>query len=345
LIGANRVVLFDPDWNPQADAQARERAWRFGQKNPVTVYRLISAGTIEEKIYQRQIFKTAITNQVLQDPRQRRMFSQKDLKDLFTLKPDVSDMDTDGGVTETGELTKGRGVVHTVDVNEYDINEKNLYNTKDNKDTLDEVLKTKGLAGIFDHDIVDQPFAKKSMTAREMEQQAKQAAARAADTLRKSSQESVLFTPTWTGTSDTDPRRFGGVVKNSKMQSSFQPSNIASYDRGFGGATSVGIGRSAGSRVASSNALLSQVRQRRQEVQEVATPSISSSSGEDSKNVKLLKRIRDFIEQYNLKVGDGPTTTELLTHFNGENIEPAMFKIMLKSLAIFSKQSQTWSLK
>ena len=40
------------DWNPQIDCQARERAWRFGQKNPVTVYRLITAGTIEEKIYQ-----------------------------------------------------------------------------------------------------------------------------------------------------------------------------------------------------------------------------------------------------------------------------------------------------
>ena len=36
----------------------------------MTIYRLIVAGTIEEKIYHRQIFKTAITNRVLQDPRQ-----------------------------------------------------------------------------------------------------------------------------------------------------------------------------------------------------------------------------------------------------------------------------------
>jgi len=41
------VLLYDPDWNPQTDAQARERAWRFGQKKDVTVYRLITAGTIE----------------------------------------------------------------------------------------------------------------------------------------------------------------------------------------------------------------------------------------------------------------------------------------------------------
>lgn len=46
--------------------QARERSWRVGQIRQVTIYRLITAGTIEEKIYHRQIFKTALTNRVLQ---------------------------------------------------------------------------------------------------------------------------------------------------------------------------------------------------------------------------------------------------------------------------------------
>ena len=36
ITGANRVILYDPDWNPQTDAQARERAWRFGQNRDVT---------------------------------------------------------------------------------------------------------------------------------------------------------------------------------------------------------------------------------------------------------------------------------------------------------------------
>lgn len=53
LTGANRVLIYDPDWNPSTDAQAKERAWRIGQQREVIVYRLLSSGTIEEKVYQR----------------------------------------------------------------------------------------------------------------------------------------------------------------------------------------------------------------------------------------------------------------------------------------------------
>lgn len=59
--GACRVLLYDPDWNPSTDMQARERAWRIGQKREVTVYRLITSGTIEEKVYHRQIYKQFLT--------------------------------------------------------------------------------------------------------------------------------------------------------------------------------------------------------------------------------------------------------------------------------------------
>eukprot|EP00878_Enallax_costatus_P017650 GHUV01018544.1.p1 GENE.GHUV01018544.1~~GHUV01018544.1.p1 ORF type:complete len:477 (+),score=112.58 GHUV01018544.1:60-1433(+) len=55
LTGANRVAIYDPDWNPSTDTQARERAWRIGQGRPVTIYRLITSGTIEEKVYHRQV--------------------------------------------------------------------------------------------------------------------------------------------------------------------------------------------------------------------------------------------------------------------------------------------------
>ena len=57
-----RVIIFDPDWNPSTDMQSRERAWRIGQNRDVTIYRLLTSGTIEEKIYHRQIFKQLLIN-------------------------------------------------------------------------------------------------------------------------------------------------------------------------------------------------------------------------------------------------------------------------------------------
>ncbi|OQE22325.1 hypothetical protein PENSTE_c010G02402 [Penicillium steckii] len=85
LTGADRVIIYDPDWNPSTDMQARERAWRLGQKRDVTIFRLMTKGTIEEKIYHRQIFKQFLTNKITRDPQQREGFQLSDLYDLFTL--------------------------------------------------------------------------------------------------------------------------------------------------------------------------------------------------------------------------------------------------------------------
>ncbi|XP_060781917.1 DNA excision repair protein ERCC-6 [Neoarius graeffei] len=104
LTGANRVIIYDPDWNPSTDTQARERAWRIGQKQQVTVYRLLTAGTIEEKIYHRQIFKQFLTNRVLKDPKQRRFFKSNDIYELFSL----SNPDGSQG-TETSAIFAGTG--------------------------------------------------------------------------------------------------------------------------------------------------------------------------------------------------------------------------------------------
>lgn len=104
LTGADRVIIYDPDWNPSTDVQARERAWRLGQKREVEIYRLMTAGTIEEKIYHRQIFKQFLTNKILRDPKQRQTFQLRDLHDLFTLG------NTQDGQTETSSIFKGTEV-------------------------------------------------------------------------------------------------------------------------------------------------------------------------------------------------------------------------------------------
>ncbi|EAW07808.1 chromatin-remodeling ATPase CHD1 [Aspergillus clavatus NRRL 1] len=53
LMTADTVVLFDSDWNPQADLQAMARAHRIGQTRPVSVYRLVSKDTVEEEVIER----------------------------------------------------------------------------------------------------------------------------------------------------------------------------------------------------------------------------------------------------------------------------------------------------
>src|SRR6201999_1383557 len=108
LTGANRVLIYDPDWNPSTDIQARERAWRLGQKREVEIYRLMTAGTIEEKIYHRQIFKQFLTNKILKDPKQRQTFQLKDLHDLFSLG-------NEGEPTETSTLFQNALVRHSSD--------------------------------------------------------------------------------------------------------------------------------------------------------------------------------------------------------------------------------------
>ncbi|KAG2158222.1 DNA repair protein, SNF2 family [Suillus bovinus] len=84
LIGANRLILFDPDWNPAADQQALARVWRDGQKKECFVYRFISTGTIEEKIFQRQASKQALSSAVVDEKEDaERHFSIESLRQLF----------------------------------------------------------------------------------------------------------------------------------------------------------------------------------------------------------------------------------------------------------------------
>ena len=66
LTAADTVIHFDPWWNPAAEAQASDRAYRIGQDKPVFVYRLIARGSVEEKIQQLQQSKANLARSVLE---------------------------------------------------------------------------------------------------------------------------------------------------------------------------------------------------------------------------------------------------------------------------------------
>ncbi|MGA0587816.1 SNF2-related protein [Dyella sp. KRB-257] len=85
LTAADTVIHYDPWWNPAVEAQATDRAHRIGQDKPVFVYRLICAGTVEEKIQAMQGRKAELARAVLEGggaTRQLR-FDERDLEALF----------------------------------------------------------------------------------------------------------------------------------------------------------------------------------------------------------------------------------------------------------------------
>lgn len=84
LTEADYVFLLDPWWNPAAEEQAIDRTHRIGQTNQVFVYRMISTGTIEEKVLELQRRKARLFTAVMDDDE---LFAQSltadDIKGLF----------------------------------------------------------------------------------------------------------------------------------------------------------------------------------------------------------------------------------------------------------------------
>ncbi len=83
LTAADHVFLVDPWWNPQVEAQAADRAYRIGQDKPVFVYRLVSQGTVEERILQLQDKKRALFEAALEGGEGGASLTRDDLLGLF----------------------------------------------------------------------------------------------------------------------------------------------------------------------------------------------------------------------------------------------------------------------
>jgi DNA excision repair protein ERCC-6 len=375
LTGADRVIIYDPDWNPSTDVQARERAWRLGQKREVTIYRLMTAGTIEEKIYHRQIFKQFLTNKILKDPKQRQTFQMSDLHDLFTLGGD--------GPTETSTLFKHAEVIYedpsqapaslsssrasktrgdsennlqdekrdisnvagVSSVEMYQDGQNLAGNTgapgapSSEARLMESIFAQSGVHSALEHDRVVNGKRVVKADPNIIEAEARKIAAEAAAELRQSetaARSVPIGTPTWTG-------QFGIAGKPGEDPMSQSAGTPSVFGRASGAA------RRGGSRLSSASILTNLANRTvtsdsRQSVR--STPD-SSRAGPPG-NADFITLIRDYIVSH----GGSVYTQMLIDHFNRLCTTPqrsAEFKEMLKQIAVLEKGGRNgrgkWSLK
>ena len=365
LTGANRVIIYDPDWNPSTDIQARERAWRLGQKREVMIYRLMTAGTIEEKIYHRQLFKTFLTNKILRDPKQRQTFQMKDLHDLFTLggADDLS--------TETNGLFKGTEVRFSSsntaaasaqekanpNATEVGADDTSIIPTmagvasmeryrgedgKENKESAGDTTNSEArvMEGIFaragvhsalEHDQIVNGKRIIAADPRIIEAEAKKVAAEAAKELKKAGELArnvPVGTPTWTG-------QYGSA---GRPEQPTPPQR--GLGRGRGGPSSSSILAGLLNRQAT-NAPINGTRS--------STPGHGDARNSTSgpRGVDFMKMIRDYLTTH----GGMAYTQMLIDHFNrycNTAQKTQEFQAMLKQLATLEKGSRgrgRWVLK
>ena len=295
----------------------------------MTIYRLMTSGTIEEKIYHRQIFKQFLTNKILKDPKQRRFFKMNDLHDLFSLTAG----DVNG--TETGDMFAGtelkfntpakkrrknadnpeqlkriNGVTGLEELYPIPITALTIFSheeeekTEDDTGLLSTLFASSGVHSALQHDSIMEDTRPEIIL---VEREADRIAKEAASALRQSRQQlrrNDIGTPTWTG-------RFGG-------------------------------GSTPGT--VSSDTLLARMRHRRgleSRGDSNRTTSNSPVPVERSRAHELIEQIQGFM----MEKGGSVSSKDLVNRFpsvKGAD-EMAEFRKMVKQIAVF--KNGAWTIK
>jgi RAD54-like protein 2 len=88
LVAANRVIVLDVGWNPVHAAQAVCRVYRFGQRKPVFIYRMVASNTMEEIIYEREVLKRGLADTVVEQQSVTARVAQSQTDDLYQDRPE-----------------------------------------------------------------------------------------------------------------------------------------------------------------------------------------------------------------------------------------------------------------
>jgi len=128
------VVIFDPNWNPAQDLQAQDRSFRYGQQRHVVVFRLLAAGSLEELVYSRQVYKQQLSNIAVSGKMEKRYFEgvqgckefQGELFGICNLFRDLSDKLFTSEIIELHEK-QGEENGHSLSRKKEDLNEIGTY--------------------------------------------------------------------------------------------------------------------------------------------------------------------------------------------------------------------------
>ncbi|KAF8427830.1 hypothetical protein EV426DRAFT_588482 [Tirmania nivea] len=380
LTGADRVIIFDPDWNPSTDVQARERAWRLGQKKDVTIYRLMTAGTIEEKIYHRQIFKQFLTNKILKDPKQRRFFKMNDLHDLFTLGSDS----TSG--TETGNMFQGAEKSYNNERNENDDDpdrvvqlggvaglapfqtpeddqgkeskpeETNISDEAKKSDdmrVLEGILGKSGVQSALAHDQIMDATRPEDIAAQKEAKKVIDAATAALRASRKMAMKAEIGTPTWTGKKGSAGRINDGLSHGSSAASSSAGAGRSTPYRRLKGddrwlypvhGSSPGSDSSWTHRGDS----LAIGQSRPHTTNNVTSRRAATSTPvtrHDSSQGSLVDRLQEFLVFHGGKATHKEIVIAFENQMRDEDIGVEELKGMLREMAVYGERTRTWKVK
>lgn len=333
LTGANRVLIFDPDWNPSTDAQARERCWRLGQRRDVTIYRLVTAGTIEEKIYHRQLFKMYLTNKVLKDAKERRRFCRKTLVDLFSFTdPDIDDRSSSLSTgTETGDLfldgrierkNKKQKIADTDQ--QPDVCMIQLLLEQSSSSSSDSTTpKHHAIQSLFNHNVFENPSQEKSL----VQMEAKKVAQNAIEKLKQSQKRIArqrggdVTVPTWTGKHGTAGRQ--------QHQAQVHPGPASSAAR-------PSVPSSSGSQN-----LLDRIRNRHLQ----KTPSQSSTRPRLYTSDELAQNVLQFLQSCPHTRASTSLILKTFASSVSSHQNQLEFREMLRKLATYKSKTKVWTLK
>ena len=335
----------------------------------------MTSGTIEEKMYHRQIFKQFLTNKVLKDPRQRRFFKENDLSDLFQLGDEYSENNKKIGRTETGDIFSGKGEIlsenKSNELNELkendnqndeefrieNMNSSNLLNDQQSKDDQKDetfilkcLLDGKEIQSAFNHDVIMNSSSEKSI----VQIQAQNIAKNAKEILKK-----TVYNHSKLDDDKEDDENEEEMKEKNKFKSSSkfgkQKSTSILNDPFFISNKSFDLKENEKIEINSKN-ILNKMKNKKIERttlfnnNSTSTRYIDITEDGDKENIEkekenLMKEIFEYLKRENNN--DGVSTTEIVKHFKNQTKgeKAILFKIMLKEIANFNKKEKVWILK